>query len=136
VGLPHSDVSIQMAEAIPEEHHMTSPQAAALRVKWQQRQTHLSCDHVTVELELNDLGDTTGNYICILCGESVAHKQVVHAERVMNKAEPGALHPKSRRPVSPPICPHYKLGLERTGDDRLTSTYYCLDCTEACATKL
>src|SRR4029079_5718582 len=124
---------MQMAEPTPEEHRMTSPQAVALRMKWQQRQIHLSCVHVTVELELNDLGDTTGNYICILCGESVAQKQVVHAEGVMNKAEAGALHPKSRRP---PICPHYKLGLERTGDDRLTSTYYCLDCTEACATKL
>ena len=126
-----------MAEAIPEEHHMTSPQAAALRMKWQQRETHLSCDHVTVELELNELGDTTGNYICIICGESVAHKRVDHAEGVMNKAEVGALDPKSRRPVAaPPICPHYKLGLERTGDDRLTSTYCCLDCTEAYATKL
>ena len=44
---------------------------AAIRRKWNEGGIHLSCDHLDLEIELNDLGDTTGNYVCILCGESM-----------------------------------------------------------------
>lgn len=112
---------------------MTKDEVSAVRVQWEQREIPLHCDHITVEMELNDLGNTTGNYVCILCGESVAHRLVDHAESVMAKPEGGALLPEQ---VEAPICPHYKLGLGHTDDDRLTSTYHCRECGEPYITKL
>lgn len=53
---------------------MTTSQAAALRVKWKQRMDRTPCEHLNLELEWNDLGHSKGNYICILCGESVAQR--------------------------------------------------------------
>jgi len=105
---------------------MTRDQATAVRVQWEQREIHLHCDHITVELELNDLGDPTGNYVCILCGESVAHRR-------MDQVEAGIL---LQNQVDPPICSHYKLGLECTEDGRSTHIYRCLECGKPCATNL
>lgn len=53
---------------------MTMNQAAALRVKWKQRVDRSQCEHLNLELEWDDLGHSKGNYICILCGESVAQR--------------------------------------------------------------
>jgi len=97
---------------------MNMDQAATIRRKWNQGGILQSCDHLILELELNDLGDTTGNYVCILCGESVAH-------RLVDQVEAGTLPPNQ---VAPPICSHYKLGLEPTEDGRLTRIYRCLEC--------
>jgi hypothetical protein len=115
---------------------MTTDQATTIRRKWNQGGILQSCDHLNLELELNDLGDITGNYVCILCGQSVAHESVDYTEGMMTKSEAGVLRPKSTQQVDPPICPHCKLGLERTDDGRLTSAYHCLDCGEPYATKL
>lgn len=51
---------------------MTMERAAALRVKWKQRADRSPCEHLNRELEWDHLGHTTGNYVCILCGESAA----------------------------------------------------------------
>ncbi len=55
---------------------MTKDQAAAIRLRWEQRAYEISCQHLTLELERNDRGDATGKYICILCGESVAQRNL------------------------------------------------------------
>jgi len=52
---------------------MTIIQAAELRVKWKQRVDPPPCEHLNLELEWSGDGPT-GNYNCIVCGESVAHK--------------------------------------------------------------
>jgi hypothetical protein len=52
---------------------MTTIQAAALRVKWKQQVDPLPCEHLNLELEMSDSG-STGNYNCIVCGESIVHK--------------------------------------------------------------
>jgi hypothetical protein len=55
---------------------MTMNQAAAIRVNWKRRTDPLPCKHLNLELEWKDLGHSTGNYICILCGESVAQRHL------------------------------------------------------------
>jgi hypothetical protein len=55
---------------------MTTIQAAALRVKWKQRLDPSECEHLNLELEWNNLGHSTGNYVCILCGEPVAQRNL------------------------------------------------------------
>ena len=55
---------------------MTMNQAAAIRVNWKRRGDLLPCKHLNLELEWNDLGHSRGNYICILCGESVAQRHL------------------------------------------------------------
>jgi hypothetical protein len=55
---------------------MTIEQAAALRVKWKQRVERSPCEHLNLELEWNDLGHSTGNYVCIICGEPIAQKRL------------------------------------------------------------
>jgi len=51
-------------------------QAEALRVKWKQRTDRSPCEHLNLELEWDHLGHTTGTYVCILCGEAVAHSHL------------------------------------------------------------
>jgi hypothetical protein len=53
---------------------MTLTQAAALRVKWKQRADRTPCEHLNLELEWNDIGNSKANYIYILFGESVAQR--------------------------------------------------------------
>ena len=55
---------------------MTMIEAAALRVKWQQRTDRSPCEHLNLELEWDDLGHSTGNYVCILCGKSAAQRHL------------------------------------------------------------
>ena len=50
---------------------MTMNQAAARQVKWKQRLYRTPCDHVILELESNEQGYLTSNFVCNLCGESV-----------------------------------------------------------------
>jgi hypothetical protein len=56
------------------ERIVTTAQAAELRVKWNLRVDPEECEHLNLELEWSDNGYMTGNYNCILCGESVAQK--------------------------------------------------------------
>ena len=51
---------------------MTVNQGADLQVKWKQRVNRTPCKHSKLELEWNDQGYLTGDYVCIRCGESVA----------------------------------------------------------------
>jgi hypothetical protein len=55
-----------------EGHPMTTNQAAAIRMNWKEHSDQSPCKHLNLELEWDDLGHATGNYICILCGESAA----------------------------------------------------------------
>jgi hypothetical protein len=58
---------------------MTIIQAAALRVKWNQRTDHTPCEHLNLELQWDALGHSEGDYICILCGEAVAERKTLAA---------------------------------------------------------
>lgn len=51
---------------------MTVHQGADLQMKWKQRVDRSPCTHPKLELEWNERGYLTGDYVCILCGESVA----------------------------------------------------------------
>jgi len=51
---------------------MTRNQAADLRVKWKHRADRPPCEHLNLELELDELGHSTGNITCFSCGEFVA----------------------------------------------------------------
>ena len=51
---------------------MTTSQAAARHVEWKQRAYRTRCTHLVLELECNEQGYLTGNYVCNFCGESVA----------------------------------------------------------------
>jgi hypothetical protein len=54
---------------------MTIIQAAAIRIKWKQRTDRSPCEHMNLELQWDILGHSEGDYICILCGESVAERK-------------------------------------------------------------
>ena len=51
---------------------MTMSQAAARQAEWTQRASRTRCTHLVLEVECNEQGYLTGNYVCNLCGESVA----------------------------------------------------------------
>ena len=46
-------------------------QAVALRMKWNMLPYSSACEHRNLELESDDLGYSTGKYVCLVCGESV-----------------------------------------------------------------
>jgi hypothetical protein len=50
---------------------MKIKQADFIRARWRGQSALETCRHMTLEVELNDQGDSTGNYVCILCGVSV-----------------------------------------------------------------
>jgi hypothetical protein len=52
---------------------MTSKQVAFIRARWRGQLVE-TCTHLSLELEFNDQGDPTGNYVCIVCGELVAQR--------------------------------------------------------------
>jgi hypothetical protein len=60
---------------------MTILQAAALRMKWNMLPYASACEHRNLELEWDDLGYSTGKYVCIVCGESV----VLHSKHPLLK---------------------------------------------------
>jgi hypothetical protein len=51
---------------------MTTAEAVALRMKWIQQVDPPACEHMNQELESNEMGYLTGNYLCTTCGELVA----------------------------------------------------------------
>ena len=53
---------------------MTINEAARIRAQWKGQSAVKTCRHFTLELEFNDQGDSTGNYVCILCGEPMAQR--------------------------------------------------------------
>ena len=54
---------------------MRTNQAAALRVRWKERaDLSADCEHLNLEMEWDDLGQSTGNITCFICGELVVHK--------------------------------------------------------------
>lgn len=54
---------------------MTSKQVAYIRARWRGQLVE-TCRHLSLELEFNDQGDSTGNYVCIVCGELVAQRSL------------------------------------------------------------
>jgi hypothetical protein len=54
---------------------MNTNDAADLRLKWRLRNPVPLCMHVRLELELNEAGYMTGNYICLVCGHVAAKRQ-------------------------------------------------------------
>jgi hypothetical protein len=49
-------------------------QAGALRVRWKERaDLSRDCKHLNLEMEVDDLGHSTGNSTCFICGEPVVH---------------------------------------------------------------
>ena len=54
---------------------MNTNDAADLRLKWKMRNPVPLCLHVMLELELNEAGYMTGNYVCIVCGAIAAKRQ-------------------------------------------------------------
>jgi hypothetical protein len=55
---------------------MTTSQAAARRAEWKQRAYRRRCTHVVLEIECNEQGYVTGNYVCNFCGESVVQEHL------------------------------------------------------------
>ena len=55
---------------------MTIIEATRIRTTWRSQSALETCRHLTLKLELNDQGDSTGNYVCILCGEAVAQRSL------------------------------------------------------------
>lgn len=58
---------------------MTITQVATLQMKWKQRTDPSPCEHLNLELQWDVLGHSEGEYICILCGESVAERKKLAA---------------------------------------------------------
>ena len=54
---------------------MTFKQVAYLRARWRGQSVE-TCRHLSLELEFTDQGDSTSNYVCIVCGELVAQRAV------------------------------------------------------------
>ena len=53
---------------------MTENEVQALCTKWKERVDLLPCEHLSLELEVDDLDRSTGNIVCFACGESVAQR--------------------------------------------------------------
>jgi hypothetical protein len=66
---------------------MTENEVQALRTKWNQRVDLLPCEHLSLELEVDDLARPTGNIACFTCGESVAQGPLAKV-----RSEPHAQH--------------------------------------------
>jgi hypothetical protein len=73
---------------------MTILQAGALRMKWNRLPYPSVCEHRNLELESDDFGYSMGNYVCIVCGESVV-VQPKHPFQKENKFD--CLHNKRRK---------------------------------------
>ena len=56
---------------------MTTSQAAARQAEWKQRGYRRRCTHLGLELECNEQGYVTGNFVYIFCGKSVAQEHLV-----------------------------------------------------------
>ena len=56
---------------------MTTSQAVARQAEWKQRGYRRRCTHLVLELECNEQGYVTGNYVCNFCGKYVAQEHLV-----------------------------------------------------------
>ena len=59
---------------------MTPKQIAFTRARWSGQSVE-TCRHFSLELEFNDQGDSTGNYVCIVCGELIAQRSLAYHRR-------------------------------------------------------
>jgi hypothetical protein len=55
---------------------MTIIESTRVRAKWRGQSALETCRHLTLKLEFYDQGDSTGNYVCIFCGEPVAQRSL------------------------------------------------------------
>jgi hypothetical protein len=77
-GSANKIVNPMLVASTHEKHReapMTISQAAALQVRWKQKQRveRVPCSHTLLEMEWNEQGHPKGNYICIVCGEPLIH---------------------------------------------------------------
>ena len=50
-------------------------QAGPLRVRWKERaDLSTDCKHLNLEMDVDDIGHSTGNITCFICGGLVVHK--------------------------------------------------------------
>jgi hypothetical protein len=56
---------------------MRTSQAAARQAEWKQRAYRRRCTHLVLEMECNEQGYVTDNYVCNFCGEYVAQEHLV-----------------------------------------------------------
>jgi hypothetical protein len=49
---------------------MNTNDAADLRLKWRLQNPAPLCLHVRLEVEVNEAGYMTGNYVCMVCGHA------------------------------------------------------------------
>jgi len=50
---------------------MTTNPTAARQAEWKRRGYRRRCTHLVLEMECNEQGYVTGNYLCNFCGEFV-----------------------------------------------------------------
>jgi hypothetical protein len=55
---------------------MTTKQADFIRARWRGQSVLETCRHLTLELEFDNHGNSTDNYVCIVCGETVAQRSL------------------------------------------------------------
>jgi hypothetical protein len=55
---------------------MTIIESTRIRATWRGQSALETCRHLTLKLEFNGQGDSTGNYVCILCGQPVAQRSL------------------------------------------------------------
>ncbi len=55
---------------------MTINEAVRIRVQWKGQTAVETCRHFTLELEFDAQGETTGNHVCILCGEPMTQRSL------------------------------------------------------------
>jgi hypothetical protein len=56
---------------------MTIKQVDFIRARWTGQSALETCRHLTLELEFNSYGDSTDNYVCIVCGKPAAQRSLV-----------------------------------------------------------
>jgi hypothetical protein len=57
---------------------MTTSQAPMRQAKWKQRAYRRRCTHLILELEWDEQGYWTGNYVCNFCGKSCSPRDFSH----------------------------------------------------------
>ena len=50
---------------------MSLTEAAELRRKWEERQSHSTCQHHNLEMVVTPTGRPSSFYACMICGETI-----------------------------------------------------------------
>jgi predicted SprT family Zn-dependent metalloprotease len=55
---------------------MTKAKAEVLRARWKEHGYRVACTHLIRIEKVDEVGDSTGFFVCNLCGESVADRDL------------------------------------------------------------